>query len=309
MSDGNTPYWMEKLNAPAFYSNEKLREFKEQHKVKLDFEHLKFMHALNNTYNIATQRQETAELGAFIQEAYEDKAIRDMGEIHITDHEPRNKKLHTNNLTEDFDFYNYEKKLQEYNSDMDDKASLASSQIGKEDKRVAVIKRPDGSVIYAVEGEELAEYKGFIKEKTATLKKAFSEDDEEDEGEGSDLSEEIDALHEKQSSLKSLEDSDIIKNVFNEDEEYSFVKDYRNAFEKSLATPLKDQIFDSIPEHAFWDIKKPLKKMQSPSLNTFSPMKPKTCYTFWDFSVNSDWMHRHEKKENINNHISLWRRY
>lgn len=45
-----------------------------------------------------------------------------MGEVFITDHSARPKKLHTNSETEDMDFFTYEQKLREFHSDAPEKA-------------------------------------------------------------------------------------------------------------------------------------------------------------------------------------------
>ena len=46
--------------------------------------------------------------------------------------------------------------------------------------------------------------------------------------------------------------------IFKSEDEYSFVKDIREAFDDGLRTSLKDKIFDTLPDHVFYDIKKPL---------------------------------------------------
>lgn len=46
--------------------------------------------------------------------------------------------------------------------------------------------------------------------------------------------------------------------VFKDDEKYDFVTDLRRQFDTSLATSRQDKIFQTIPAHYFWDIKKPL---------------------------------------------------
>lgn len=38
---------------------------------------------------------------------------------------------------------------------------------------------------------------------------------------------------------------------------YNYVKDIKDAYKTSLSTSTEEKIFSNIPEHAFWDIKKP----------------------------------------------------
>jgi hypothetical protein len=45
--------------------------------------------------------------------------------------------------------------------------------------------------------------------------------------------------------------------VFKEGETYNFVKDIRDAYKNDLEKPLAKKIFDTIPDHVFWDIKTP----------------------------------------------------
>jgi len=47
-------------------------------------------------------------------------------------------------------------------------------------------------------------------------------------------------------------------NTFQKGEEYDYVKDLRRTYDEGLATSSYRKIFDKLPEHVFWDIKKPL---------------------------------------------------
>ncbi len=51
--------------------------------------------------------------------------------------------------------------------------------------------------------------------------------------------------------------------VFKNGQEYDYVTDLRDGFKNSLKKPLARRIFETIPDHVFWDIKKP----QHPVLN------------------------------------------
>lgn len=43
--------------------------------------------------------------------------------------------------------------------------------------------------------------------------------------------------------------------VFQEGEKYDYVKDMKNAYSKALEKTAVDKILETIPDHAFWDIK------------------------------------------------------
>ena len=91
---------------------------------------------------------------------------------------------------------------------------------------------------------------------------------------------------------------------FEEGEEYSTVKDMKDAYQRSLSRPMKDEIFDQIPEHAFYDIKVPLKKARIGRINQYNPVKPKTSFTFFEFRNSSAFFLDREKKSNTRDALS-----
>jgi hypothetical protein len=72
---------------------------------------------------------------------------------------------------------------------------------------------------------------------------------------------------------------------------------------------LRDQIFDQIPEHAFWDIKTPLRKRPMMELNPINPAKPKTAITFFEIVRNDEYLHNKEACPNTKTGVSTWTRY
>jgi hypothetical protein len=46
--------------------------------------------------------------------------------------------------------------------------------------------------------------------------------------------------------------------VFKQGEKYSYVKDIKDAFAHGQASTIESKILKTIPDHAFWDIKKPI---------------------------------------------------
>lgn len=51
-------------------------------------------------------------------------------------------------------------------------------------------------------------------------------------------------------------------NIFTDGEDYNFVKDLRDGFADGLRESAAEKIFKTIPDHVFWDIKKPLQEDQ-----------------------------------------------
>jgi hypothetical protein len=46
--------------------------------------------------------------------------------------------------------------------------------------------------------------------------------------------------------------------VFKDGEKYDFVKDMQLGFKNSLSKSKAQRIFETLPDHVFWDIKKPI---------------------------------------------------
>lgn len=61
--------------------------------------------------------------------------------------------------------------------------------------------------------------------------------------------------------------------IFKEGEKYDYVKDLQNAYQDGLKTPLAMKIFKTIPDHVFWDIKKPLHAELQVHLNPYNPAR------------------------------------
>lgn len=93
---------------------------------------------------------------------------------------------------------------------------------------------------------------------------------------------------------------------FKEGEEYSAIKDMQDAFKNANRKSLADQIFETIPDHSFLDVKTPLKKYESDSINIFNPSKQKSAYTFYEFRNNWQYLQDMERHPNMKNSISSW---
>ncbi len=97
--------------------------------------------------------------------------------------------------------------------------------------------------------------------------------------------------------------------VFKEGEKYDYVKDLKDAFAPALARPAADRILDTIPDHAFWDIKVPTVEDQQKFMNPYNPFRQYHVSSFFDAREYEEFMDRRTKQENPYDGVSPRRRY
>lgn len=83
----------------------------------------------------------------------------------------------------------------------------------------------------------------------------------------------------------------------------------RDAYKESLSMSLADQIFEKIPDHAFWDIKTPLKKEPDFKVNKYNPARPMNAYTFFESRKAWDYIQEKHKYSNLTTSIAKHTRY
>lgn len=83
----------------------------------------------------------------------------------------------------------------------------------------------------------------------------------------------------------------------------------RDAHRKALSKNLADQIFDTIPDHAFWDIKTPQGKRESNTYNKFNAARPKNAYTFFESRQAWEYIQEKHKYSNLTTSIPKFKRY
>lgn len=90
--------------------------------------------------------------------------------------------------------------------------------------------------------------------------------------------------------------------VFKDDEKYDFVTDLRRQFDTSLATSRQDKIFQTIPAHYFWDIKKPLDQETKQTIrqNDINPTRQTSTSDFFDLRATEEWRVNRETKRDLN---------
>ena len=202
-----------------------------------------------------------------------------MGSVFVTDRKHKPKRTFTNG--EDEDMYRYQQKLLEFNADVEE----------KHDKMYFSQNRP-----------KLHPFDQLAVDSFKSAKEFFENADKTGNKEG---------ISSEPSNVLRSELAEIGEKLAkeNEGEEYSAAKDMQEAYYKSLSTSLIDQIYQTIPEHAFWDIKAPLTKFTPAKINKYNSARPPTSYTFFDYRNNEEWMDRFKKKRNLRDSISLFRTY
>ncbi len=97
--------------------------------------------------------------------------------------------------------------------------------------------------------------------------------------------------------------------VFSKDEEYDYSKDMREAFSNSLKQTTEQRIFNTLPQHVFWDIKTP--QMHQPYIrqNRYNPFRGREFENFFEMRASETYMDTQHHKSNINDHVSIYRKY
>lgn len=69
-------------------------------------------------------------------------------------------------------------------------------------------------------------------------------------------------------------------------------------------------MFKTLPEHVFWDIKRPLNKKDADlRANKYAPFRPQPFENLFDFYDYEEYLERKFKKENKRDGLSMYRRY
>jgi hypothetical protein len=117
IKEHNAPWWGKKLAAPHFYTKEKFEKFLSQYALRLDFENLKTRHARELMPGDLAQRDRMQrEVATFLANAELKVHEHEMRDVYVTDHKAPVKKLLTLDAEEDQEYYNYMKRLEDYNN-------------------------------------------------------------------------------------------------------------------------------------------------------------------------------------------------
>jgi hypothetical protein len=83
----------------------------------------------------------------------------------------------------------------------------------------------------------------------------------------------------------------------------------KDAYSEGLAKPAAQKIFSTIPDHVFWDIKKPVNSDETKITNPYNPFRKYPFESFFDLRDYEEYMNRRVEKNNLRDNISLYRRY
>ena len=97
--------------------------------------------------------------------------------------------------------------------------------------------------------------------------------------------------------------------VFKNGEKYDFVRDLKDAFASGLERSAAEKIFDTIPEHAFWDIKTPTRADPQRFMNPYNSFRKYHTTSFFDSREYEEYMDRRTRKNNLRDGVSTYRRY
>lgn len=341
LTDGCVPKWAEKLQGDAWYTNSDYIEMLHQsNSMKETHELVGLISALiqANGGGVLAEDYFNDVFQQSVHKGYKDAYIRrlfdgsTMGnqtfqQLYVKD-DIEVKKLHTSSGDEDYDYYDYMKKLEQYNSDSDPKLILSDEKPKRDilEGRLNfvrdIIRKGKGITNYKVNNddlpctkEELEEKFSYFEEKLnqIPLKPTVAEElGGPTEDELIEMSSEfITEVKEYYESIGVPSDltSTIEQYKENIDEEFNFVDDLVSAYQKSLSTPLADQIFDTIPHHAFLDIKLPVEGIKYEKQNRYNPTRPPNAITLFEHFDQEEWRNRQHKKQNLRDHMSFFRRY
>lgn len=96
--------------------------------------------------------------------------------------------------------------------------------------------------------------------------------------------------------------------IFNGDE-YSFTKDLREGFDAGLATSTADKIFDTLPDHVFWDIKRPLNEDPESYWNKYNNARAPAGTNFFEMRSTERYFRSQKLHDNQHANISYYRKY
>jgi len=128
-------------------------------------------------------------------------------------------------------------------------------------------KDENGSWVYEVEERELVGYRLNDEEHLRQLFEKRKEGNEaaweiDPEEENFEFKQKLfEELQNDQTPFNAKDFQDVFDreiSVFKEGEKYDFVKDLKNAYQDSLRLTTEQKIVRNLPDHVFWDIKKPL---------------------------------------------------
>ena len=268
----------------------------------------------------STRAAMKSEVESFLSKAW--KAVNDekLEDLYLTKHEAKAKKYSTLGKSEDEAFFAYKQSLAEYNNDIPqrtygrDHLKYAKGTLLQKilDPLANAPRLENGALFYEVEDCELDPHlknDDFLKTEWELAQAGNNESWEIDE-------EEIRLrIVKEMANINGMFSEEAMNQQFNElavfkpDEEYDYVTDLARGYENSLKKSAANQIFDTIPNHVFWDIKKPLGSDEEFVLNKKNPFREYPFTSFFDYITWDDYNDKRDKKENIKDSCTFYRNY
>jgi len=311
MKLNHVPFWGHKLSTPAFYTDAKFDKFHRQWQQRLGLELIKIRQAQEwEQGNEVQAKAHKAEIQNYIAEVQEKQIEHNMKDVYVTDHKKATAKLLTHSEEEDAAFFKYKQALAAYKADKPEPVVPAprlrfekgSLQQRLFDPLAGGRKNADGTLVYEVTDKELA-----AKLDEARLRKQFDNYQNQEAIDGT-LEEEDDEL--RIILMEEIESNDLPidqwnamldkeLSVFKNGKRYDYVEDLQEAFQEGLRTPLTTKILRTIPDHAFWDIKKPLNMQEDHLMNEYNPARQVHGSSFFDIRQNYAYFLERELHSNI----------
>lgn len=316
MEKTHHPWWGLKLAAPCFYTDERMATFQKQWGQRIGLELLKIQHSEQDMYNPNTYARQKAEVQAYLQKVEQDNIEDEWSDVYVTDHKKPVEKLLTHNDEEAEAFYKYKQSLAAYKADAPKpvvprpkrKYEKGSLQQRLFDPLADATKDADGCLNYTVEDKELL---GMMQEDRLKRQfEAFSNQmpidgalDEDDDDLRIAIWEENELVDLPVDEWNDMLDKEL--SVFKKGKKYDFVEDLQDAYKQGLKTPLADKILETIPEHVFFDIKKPLHEQQDVPMNKYNPARKVAGSNFFDMRKNYAYFKERDEKNMIAPSVSL----
>lgn len=95
--------------------------------------------------------------------------------------------------------------------------------------------------------------------------------------------------------------------IFKEGEKYDYVRDMRSAYAPALEKSLYDKIFETLPDHVFWDIKTPINQELDHHVHRYNPARPLAETSFFQMRKYEAYLLERSVKSNIGRDISMYK--
>lgn len=322
------PFWGEKLSQPHYFKHDKMPKFQRHWQHRLGLEVIKMNHALTYGPNASDKQRQAMqnEISKYITDCYQAEQDVKLKDVYVTDHSPVEEKYVSNGEEEDEDFFAYQQSLEEYNADTSaeavftpkkpiyEKGSLMQKLL---DPFAESTRDEEGTIIYTVEDKEMDSFKlkdeDFMKAAYEQMKSKQEVWDVDAEDEDAFRLAMLQELEEGVAGFQIEEFHNALDKelgIFGKNEKYSYVKDLKDAHSAALKTSTEEKILGTIPDHVFWDIKKPQnQREQIMQKNRYNPFRGKEYDNFFEMRDMEEWHDKTDKKSNVNSSISNFRKY